>query len=288
MNKTKIAPFLITVFILFQGVFVAAQNGRTPALEEFPTFRKSTLLAILYENEPEYNRVIKSAIESYWTITPYKFIQYSELNEYINNYDFSMLVRNGSERIVKRVNSTDRIKSNHLAIYNGNKGLNLRSYTGADALTQFQFKDIEQTSDYAYILPAVIQSMQHYLNFIDKEEISEDNHEKKVEIFNNELAGTIGEKTLFLLEEQLSDDFKDIEKIQKAYKHNVQIVDKEILAQAIEEQNPNVVFMYLDPRVKDIYILAADGGRILYHASVHERGSITKRDFMNLSRNAGE
>ena len=280
--------FVLVSLTLFFSLNSFSQNGRTPpAMEEFPTFIKTTMLVVLFEDEPEYNQLLTSTIEKYWKITPYKIIPFGELNEYINDYEYSMMIRNNSERIVKRVGRTDRIKSNHLAIYNGNKGMDLRGYTGADALTQYHFEDINETSDYAWKLPVIIKSMQHYLFFLKDNEITEDNHQKKVEEFNNELSRTIGKRTLYLLKEQLSDDFNDIRKIQKTYKYAVKISTKEELAGLINQEDGDAAFIHLDPRVKDIYVMTADTGRILYHASVHERGSLGKKDFSNLYKRAG-
>lgn len=279
--KTIISFCCLLVLSLSVGF---SQNGRTRSVEEWPKIKKTTTLVILYEGQDAYNEKIKEAIEKYWTITPYQFATTEELLKLSMSKDYSMLVRNDSERFINRVGRTDRIKSNHIALYLCGNGADMRNYPGAEAITQYHFTDVNNVDEYLYKLTAIIQSMHNYLVFLDTNKITEDNHPKLLKKFNNALANTIHEKTLFVLEEQLSTDLQDMETLQKYYKHEINIVDKAAIAAAIDAQIPNVVFLHIDPRGKNLYVISAEGGKIIYEAETAIPGQLTADDFSALSR----
>ncbi|MDX2245577.1 MAG: hypothetical protein SF052_02295 [Bacteroidia bacterium] len=277
-------PFCILFFSALSVIF--AQNGRTISVEEWPKVKKTTMLVVLYEGQDAYNETIKKAVETYWKVIPYQFVTTDELLKLSMSKEYSMLVRNDSERFINRVGRTDRIKSNHLAIYLCGNGADMRNYQGAEAITQYHFTDINNPDEYLYKLVAIVQSMHNYLVFLDTNKITEDNHPKLLEKFNHALANTIHEKTLFLLAEQLSTDLQNMETLKKYYKYEVAIVEKDAIAAAIDAQNPDVIFMHTDPRVKTLYILSAEGGKIMYEAETAIPGFITAGDFAALSRAA--
>lgn len=281
--KTILSFCFLLVVALSLGF---AQNGRTRAVEEWPKIKKTTTLVILYEGQDAYNEKIKDAVEKYWKVTPYQFATTEELLKLSMSKDYSMLVRNDAERFINRVGRTDRIKSNHIALYLCGNGADMRNYPGAEAIAQYQFTDVNNVDEYLYKLTAIIQSMHNYLVFLDTNKITEDNHPKLLKKFDNALANTLHEKTLFLLEEQLSTDLQDLETLKKYYKYEVSIVDKAAIAAAIDAQLPNVAFLHIDPRGKTLYVLSAEGGRIMYEAETVIPGHLTAGDFSALSRAA--
>ncbi|MEZ4828058.1 MAG: hypothetical protein R3C61_17510 [Bacteroidia bacterium] len=279
-----IIPF--SFFFVLTFSVILGQNGRTRAVEEWPKIKKTTMLVVLYEGQDAYNEKIKNTIEKYWTIIPFQFVTPDELLKLSLSKDYSMLVRNDSERFINRVGRTDRIKSNHLALYLCGNGADMRNYPGAEAIVQYQFNDINDVDEYLYKLTAIIQSMQNYLVFLDTNKITEDNHPKLLKKYDNALANTLHEKTLLLLPEQLSADLQNPETLKRYYKYEVSIVDKEAIAAAIEAQIPTVAFLHIDPRGKNIYVLSAEGGRIMYEAETVISGHLTADDFSALSRAA--
>lgn len=286
-KRTIMRHILLFAFSFLIAVsFLNAQNGRTPAVEDFPNFKKSTMLVVLDGVDETYNNAIKVAVATYWTITPFQFVTQDEFFHLDgqNEDNYSMLIRNNSERIFKRVNRETKIKSNHLAIYMYNKGIDLRNYTGRDALTQFHLPDVMDTEAYLYKLTAMVQNMQRYLEFLESTEITEDTHPGLVESFNNQDVGSLADRTLYLLAEQLPEKLQDVEKLKKVYKYNIAIIEKEGIAQAIEAQQPDGAFLHTDPRTKTMYILATDGGKILYAADLNKPGEIGNSDFAALSR----
>ena len=47
-------------------------------------------------------------------------------------------------------------------------GTDMRNYTGKDALTHFQLKDVRNTMDYFHKLPAFVKYMQLYLKHVEE------------------------------------------------------------------------------------------------------------------------
>ena len=280
-NLTHITIPLIFLLIS-QSAF--SQNGRDRAVKDLKKFKGTEMLVVLYDGDELYNTEIKDAVSKYWTITPYSFIPQNELRNYAFEEEYSMLVRNDAKRVIHRVGRTDHIQSNHLAIYVCGKGDNLMNYTGQNALSQIHFKDINDTESYSYKLKALVQHMHEYLSFLEEKKITEDNHAKELRLFNTQEVKKLSGMTLYILKEELPEKLNDLEKLRKFYEHEVEIVGKEEIQAAIATQNGNVAFLHLDPRIKNLYVISAQGGKILYQAPTQDWGTLKGKDFSTLSR----
>ncbi|MEL6673594.1 MAG: hypothetical protein AAFR61_15425 [Bacteroidota bacterium] len=276
--------FLFSLLALLSYPTLTAQNGRLRALEELPKIKGTTTLIVLYPEDEVYNKTITRAIDLYWDFTEVKFVQVDELREYAFDTQYSMLVRNNSERFVQRVGRTDRIQSNHLALYLCGKGDNMMNYTGKDALTQWLFPDVMDTQAFQFKLITIVQSMNNYLNFLDGNKLTEINFERKLDEFTNKQAGELKEMTLYVHEKEVTEKVRDLEKLKKAYGFEVQLVDKEAISKAVFSQDAKVAILHLDPRLRTYYILSAKGGRILLHQEVNERGHLKLKDFAAMAK----
>ena len=276
--------FTIPLMLLIGLQLSWAQNGRDRAVKELKKLKDAELLVVLDDDDDAYNEAMKAAVTKYWTFTPFTFIERADLRDYASEDGYAMLVRNNSKRIIKRVGRTDHIQSNHLAIYVCGKGDDLRNYTGQDAVTQFRLKDVMDTEAYEYKLTALVQHMHQYLVFLDENNITEDNHEKQLKLFNTKDVAKLAEMKLYILAEQLPAKLNDPEKLRKSYDYDVEIVGKEQIQAAIATQREEIAFLHLDPRVKTIYVMGAQGGKILYQASTQESGTLKGKDFSQLSR----
>lgn len=276
------------VFLLFitlmGGLSIHAQTGRYRAIDEFfDQAKKSTLLVVEYEDDFDYNNSIKRAVDIFWTFTPVEIIPFSDLHKYANDDKYTMLIRNNSTRVKRGVRTTDQIKSNHLAIYLCGKGSDLRGYTGADALVQYHFRDIEDTDSYVFKISSLVRTMQSFLQFVDTTETTELKYERAVEEYLNELSHTLENKILYVLKDDLPEKLRDEKKLQKYYKNTIQIADKETIRKAVLTNREDGAILHLDPRVKEIFVIGIREGRILYHAPVKKRGSLTGKDFSTIS-----
>ena len=140
------------------------------------------------------------------------------------------------------------------------------------------------TEAYGYKLTALVQHMHQYLEFLDENKITEDNHAKKLKLFNTQEVSNLSEMVLYILQEELPEKFNDLERLRKHYKYDVEIVGKEEIQAAIATQRADVAFLHLDPRVKNLYIIGAQGGKVFYEAETQEGGTLKGKDFSQLSR----
>lgn len=285
MNMRIILSLFIGMLLFVQSY---AQNGRYASLDDFPEVKNSTLLVVLYEEDDLYNDNIREIIETHWKFSPYQFVDTAELYEITkikDDKEYSMLVRNNGQRIVNRVNGTDRIQSNHLAIYLLDKGSDMRNYTGKDALTQFQMKDVRNTMEYFHKLPAFIKYMQHYLNFVDEKKPTEDSHPKLLKAFNSSLTSKLADYTL-LVEAESVEGMLEMEDLSKVYEYSVEIVEPVRILTAVNNEEEKTAFLHLDPRVKQITIMDAASGEILYLARTERNGELNSIDFRRIAKAA--
>jgi len=280
--------FLITLFLILGASSLAAQNGRYASLEDFPEVKNSTLLVVLYEDDDTYNDKIKEVIESHWTFTPYQFVDTAELYEISKNKgdnEYSMLVRNNSLRLVRRVSSTDKIQSNHLALYLMDTGTDMRNYTGKDALTHFQLKDVRNTMEYFHKLPAFVKYMQLYLRHVEEKNPTEDTHGKLLREFNSQNTQKLKDYTLLIDQEEIGEMMSQ-EEVAEIYGHKVEIVEPAVILAAVHNEEEQKAFMHLDPRIKQITIMDAASGEVLYLQRTDTTGELNKADFKKLAKAA--
>lgn len=285
MNMRLIVSLSLGIFLFVQSF---AQNGRYASLEDFPEVKNSTLLVVLYEEDDLYNDNIREIIETYWKFTPYQFVDTAELYEITklkDDKEYSMLVRNNGLRMVNRVNGTDRIQSNHLAIYLLDKGSDMRNYTGKDALTQFQMKDVRNTMEYFHKLPVLIKYMQHYLNFVNEKKPTEDSHPKLLKAFNSSLTTKLQDYTLMVEAEAVKDQL-ELADLTEVYDYSVEIVEPEQILAAVQNEEEKTAFLHLDPRVKQMTVMDAASGEILYLARTEKSGELNGIDFRRIAKAA--
>jgi len=285
MNMRKIVILSIGIFLFGQAF---AQNGRYASLDDFPEVKNSTLLVVLYEEDDLYNDNIKEIIETHWKFTPYQFVDTAELYDITKGKDdkeYSMLVRNNGLRLVNRVNGTDRIQSNHLALYLLDKGSDMRNYTGKDALTQFQMKDVRNTFEYFHKLPAFIKYMQLYLHFVEEKKPTEDNHVKLLKAFNSANTQKLTDYTVLVEEDYVKDNL-EIEDLSEAYTYPIEIVEQVRILSAVKNEEEKTAFLHLDPRIKQITVMDAASGEILYLARTETSGELSATDFKKMRKAA--
>lgn len=285
MNMHKIVILIIGVFLFTQSY---AQNGRYASLDDFPEVKGSTLLVVLYEDDDLYNENIREIIETHWTFTPYQFVDTAGLYEITKRKDdkeYSMLVRNNGLRLVNRVSGTDRIQSNHLALYLLDKGSDMRNYTGKDALTQFQLKNVRNTLEYFHKLPAFIKYMQLYLRFVEEKKPTEDSHAKLLKAFNSAHTQTLTDYTV-LVEEGYVKDVLELSDITDVYAYPIEIAEQARILGAVKNEEEKTAFLHLDPRIKQITIMDAASGEILYLARTETNGELSATDFKKMGKAA--
>lgn len=282
----KVRTLIFIALVCLYSLPLVGQNGRYSSLKDFSKVKNSTLLVVVDVDDPLYSQSIKEIIDSSWTFMPYQFVDSAglyEISKKKEDKDYSILVRNKAQRIVNRVNGTDIIQSNHLAIYLMDKGSDLRNYTGKDALTQFHFKDVKNTFEYFHKLPACIKYMQLYLQFIEEKKPTEDNHPRLLKEFNAAHTALLKDYRLYLEQSPLLEELS-VESLKEVYPYEIEIVEQEKILQAVQNETEKTAFVHLDPRVKQITVMDAASGEILYLARTDVTGELNFGDFKKIAR----
>lgn len=278
MNELK--SFAYTCMLLIFSLSVHAQMGQIRACEKIDDFKKTTTLIVLdNQKNTAYNQKIQKIIDSYWRLTPVKYIPEDSLKNYFGNSEYSMLVRNNSKRMVRRGGGrTATIQNNDLAIYICDQGP-LENYLGGDAIASVDLAEVMRVDDYLYKLGGLIQGMQSYVDFLESEKIDRNTYEKEIKRFEIERVGDLANLTLLVCADDLSAKTNNPEKLIKSYGYPVEIVSKERIEEALDNEEGNIVYMHLHPRQREFFLIQAAGGRVLYHALVNTYGELKMKDF---------
>lgn len=270
---------------------LSAQNGGRVSFKYLSAIQGDTLVVVLDTADQVYNQAIKSAMQD-WTL--HEHIQYvqgdawhflADIPDHGESTAYTLLVRDASERTVRRANSTMTIRRNHLCLYPLDHGVNLKDYTGKIAVAQYQFPNILKEETFVYKLPAMLSSMQQYVTFLDTAEYDEDSFDKTLEGFRNAHRNALDSLTLYVIADDLGEI--DSTELAEAYPYALEIVGADSIQVAIDSQRSDVAFLHFDPRKREVWAIQADG-TVLYQTKLVERGSFTLADVHNLTKAIGK
>ncbi len=248
--------FIFIGLILFTGLM--AQREYLPTAEDLEAFKGTKTYVVLDANPmSEYNFEITDAVEKYWTLTEYEFIDRNDFEE----------------------NVTDETKSFlYMAIVNFEKDKSQTMYNflclsiGGDYPTMGEMKDIVNIpisfygvaeENFAYKLGTLVNFMQNHVKLIceDPELVSQNVFKH----YNDNMAD-IQNKTLYLVKDELERSARTEAAIKQVYPYDIKFVTREEIKDAIMNKEENVVFLHkvgpegvrLSARVYKILIGAGD------------------------------
>lgn len=208
-----------------------------PSKDEINQFTGSKTCVVL-EDDPlsSYNVYIKKAVESYWTITPYEFIDVGEFNvrRLDPKYSFIVLTQTSFEKDKShgQYNFINLLQGKHV-----NKIGEMPeicaiplSYAGEDDL------------DYSYKLGAVLLFMQKHARMISEDPSLTG---RKYLKYYNRYTPEVHDKTILVKKEDLSPEISTIDKIKAIYTYNIKIVPEEEIEKAIKDKTPGIVILHL-------------------------------------------
>lgn len=278
-----------TVVSMIFGTIVAitiAQSSIPDKDDINALFNTKTMVVLLDNPLLEFNIVIKEVMEQEWNITEFEFITVKEFEKLRLDPQYSFLYMS---KVTFDNDKTD-------AIYRF-----LFLSLGGDYFRKNQMPDIASVplayysvdeDNYIYKLAILVRFIQNHALLIRKQpEIVSAN---VLQYYNNNMKDIHG-KTLFLLEEELSDDVNSTARIKKVYSSGFRIVTKEKITEAISDRNNNVVFLHkvgpegtkINARCYKIIIGAADAN--FYYFDYHKISSkkpdgFLEQDFKKLER----
>ncbi|MEY1639512.1 hypothetical protein [Tenuifilum osseticum] len=204
--------------------------------EDVKAFMASTTYVVL-ENNPtsQFNIEIREAVERSWKITPYKFITAKEFNDMRKDIDKSFLV------LIQMRFDKDKIAPtyNFLSVSMGAAVSKITDMPDICSVP-LSYKDLPEDT-YTYKLEGIIRFMQNYITAINENPklIKKDAFK-----FYNKNMKQVKSKELWVIESGLEKSVRPLAEIRKVYKFNIKVVNPEDIQKAIQEKNPNILYLH--------------------------------------------
>jgi len=207
-----------------------------PSREDLDRFYKTKTLVVLDDNPMlSYNFIIKDVMAQEWKLTPYDFISAAEFEakRLDPQYSFIITTTVSFER--------DNTKANY-------KFLNL--LLGGNYIRVNEMPDIVAVplsyhgvyeDSYTYKLGSLLRFMQNHIDLITA---NPDKVTTNVFKYFRDNIDSISSKTLYIVKDELAPDVNVEAKIKKIYPYKFKIVTREEVEEAIEQRNPDVVYLH--------------------------------------------
>ena len=230
MKSTYFATILLFFTLLSFG------QAPFPSKEEIKQFSASKTCIVLEEDQySAYNTYIKKAVNSFWKITPYEFIEVAEFN--VRRLD------PGYSFIVLTQTNFGKDKSNSLFNF-----INLIQGKNVDKLGQMpeicavplSFAG-ENDFEYGYKLGAILSFMQKHAQMIS-DDISLTS--SRYLNYYNKFIPEVHSKTILVNQSDLSPEIATIDKIKAIYKNKIEIVNEDDIVRAIQNKTPNTLILH--------------------------------------------
>ena len=229
--RTKLSTLLFLASVL-------ALNGQAPFpnRDDIQQFMASKTCMVLEKDMfSVYNVYIRAAIETYWNITPYEFIDTDEFDIRRRDPAFSFIILTQT--------SYDRDKAgtryNYLNLLQG-KNVGGISEMPEICAIPLSFADDDEY-DYSYKFGAVLFFMQNHAKMISENPSL--TGRRYLRYYNINMP-KIKQKTILVAENDLAPAISTIDRIRAVYPHRIEIVDEEAIEKAIKEKTPNTLVFH--------------------------------------------
>lgn len=218
--------------LLFLAASVAQQNKQVTK-EQLELFKKSTTYMVM-DNDPllGYNITVKSAVEKYWKITPFKFITTDEFETQRKDKEKSFLLLTHTT-LTRDKENTDYLYINLLMGDNVNKIDDMPEIV----TLPLHYTGVEE-NDYVYKIGVMIRFIQgHARKLMETDRISQ---MRDLKYYNKNIK-LIKQKTILIQASDLAEEVNSIEKIKAIYPYAVRIVGPAEIEKAVFDQTPNTL-----------------------------------------------
>lgn len=228
---------IFTISFIFFITALFAQHNKQVSRKQLELFKKSTTYVVM-DPDPMlgYNFAIKSAVEKFWKITPYKFVTFDEFDKLRMNCNNSFIM-------VSRVSLT---KTEDRAVYiylNFLMGDSVKELNDMPEILELPlcYSGIDQNS-YIYKMGVIIRFAQEHVKTLDKSLFLWTY--KNLNYYNYAISN-IKKKTLLVESSDLADEVNTIEKIKEYYPYDIRIVSSNDIDKAVQNQTPNTLILHV-------------------------------------------
>lgn len=255
---------LIISLAFVLSAYTLTAQAPFPDKDEIKQFDASKTCIVL-EDDPlsEYNSTMRDAVNAYWKITPFEFIEVKEFNVRRLNPSYSFIV----------LTQTNFEKDKTNAVYNfinllQGKNVNKLGEMPEICAIPLSFAGASDL-DYSYKLGAILLFMQRHAKMISEDPSLTG---RKYLNYYNKNNPDVKNKTILILQEDLAPSVSSPDLIKKIYTHNIEIVTEDDIIKAIEDKTPNtLVFHKVGPKGKRVggfcfkMLIGADDSELYYY-----------------------
>jgi hypothetical protein len=277
---------LASVLLVMLCLQIQAQREYLPTPQDLEQFHRSKTYVVLNSNPlSDYNIEIQDAVKKYWNITEYEFLPFEEFGNKSSDPGASFLY-------MAAVNF-EKDKSNTRYMF-------LCLSIGGDYESIDDMKDVANLplgyygvdeDQFAYKLGTMVRFLQDHVRLITEHP---DMVSQNVYKHYNDNMGSVKQKTLYLLEDELQASVSTERAIRAVYPYDVKIVEPEEIKELIMDGDEGAVFLHkvgpqgrnMNARVYKILIGAADGKFYYfdYHkANAKNPDAFLEKDFKKLA-----
>lgn len=222
--------------LLLMSVFQLTGQAPFPSKEEIKQFELSRTCVVMEDNAFSfYNEYIKDAVQAYWKITPYEFIDVAEFNVRRTDpaYSFIVLTQTNYER--------DKANGlfNFINLLQGKKVGPLGEMPEICAIP-LSFAG-EDDFGYSYKLGAILAFMQKHAQMILADPSLTG---RKYLKYYNRYIPEVRTRTILVKQEDLAPEISTMDQIEALYSNNIRIVYEEEIMEAIETKAPSTVILH--------------------------------------------
>lgn len=227
--------FLFAGLMLVSTLMLSGQ-APFPNKEEIQQFSVSKTCVVLEDDLfSVFNQYIKEAVQAFWKITPYEFIEVKDFNLRRRDPQYSFIVLTQTNFEKDKANGL----FNFLNLLQGQKVGSIGEMPEICAIP-LSFAG-EEDLDYGYKLGAILSFMQKHAEMIKADPSL--TGRKYLKYYNKFIPDVAG-KTILVKQEDLSPQISTIEDIKAIYGNKIEIVSEEDIVKAIETKAPATVVLH--------------------------------------------
>ncbi len=224
------------IAILIMGFFIMTAFADPPlaSQQEIGMFKNSKTCVVLENGSLTYNVYIKDAVQKYWKITEYEFIDQNEFQKrrFDSKYSFLVLLKGVFDK------DPDGVSYNYLSLVLGSANFDM---TKMPELCSIPLSySVDKDIDYGYAIPAIIKFIQIDVKNLDTKRllIAVDG----LKYYN--WTGSFKDKILLLNKDMMAPDANTAEKIKTVYPHIIKLLTSSEIKTELAISSTNTIFNF--------------------------------------------
>jgi hypothetical protein len=228
----------IFVFALVSISLMALANPPLASKQQIGLFLNSTTYVVLESNSLSYNAYIKEAVQKFWKITQFEFIDKLQFEKLRFDSKYSFLV------ILKGIYDNDPggISYNYLSLVLGGTASLVTDMPEICSIP-ISYND-DNSLGYGYAIPSIVNFMQIHAKVLQKKRLVI--LVQGLNYYNN--SKEFNDKVLLLNKETMAPDANSIQKIQSIYPYYVKLIStSEIEAELVSNPKNTLLNFHVGP-----------------------------------------